>query len=116
VDFNLNLISITNNKIVDFQKGCYLGQELTIRVKHTGIVRKRVVKISALDGFASLASGYQITSGGKMVGNSLSCLGSRGLAFMRLENVDSPDLELVYGNGEKSVKLVAELPEYLKLD
>lgn len=27
---------------IDFQKGCYLGQELTIRTKHTGIVRKRI--------------------------------------------------------------------------
>ncbi|OAJ36145.1 hypothetical protein, variant 2 [Batrachochytrium dendrobatidis JEL423] len=30
---------------VDFQKGCYLGQELTIRTYHTGFTRKRIVPV-----------------------------------------------------------------------
>lgn len=28
---------------IDFHKGCYLGQELTIRTHHTGVVRKRIL-------------------------------------------------------------------------
>ncbi|KAK5295324.1 ccr4 associated factor [Cryomyces antarcticus] len=28
---------------VDFRKGCYIGQELTIRTHHTGVVRKRLL-------------------------------------------------------------------------
>ncbi|CBQ68631.1 conserved hypothetical protein [Sporisorium reilianum SRZ2] len=31
---------------VDFRKGCYVGQELTARTHHTGVVRKRIVPIS----------------------------------------------------------------------
>lgn len=27
---------------IDFRKGCYVGQELTIRTRHTGVVRKRI--------------------------------------------------------------------------
>ncbi|OCL10280.1 Aminomethyltransferase folate-binding domain-containing protein, partial [Glonium stellatum] len=30
---------------IDFRKGCYVGQELTIRTKHTGIVRKRILPV-----------------------------------------------------------------------
>ena len=30
---------------IDFKKGCYVGQELTIRTKHTGVVRKRVLPV-----------------------------------------------------------------------
>jgi len=30
---------------IDFRKGCYIGQELTIRTHHTGIVRKRVLPV-----------------------------------------------------------------------
>ncbi|KAI9323279.1 hypothetical protein BX666DRAFT_2146040 [Dichotomocladium elegans] len=30
---------------VNFNKGCYLGQELTIRTHHTGVVRKRIVPV-----------------------------------------------------------------------
>ncbi len=28
---------------IDFRKGCYVGQELTIRTRHRGVVRKRVL-------------------------------------------------------------------------
>ena len=31
---------------VSFNKGCYLGQELTARTHHTGVVRKRVMPIA----------------------------------------------------------------------
>ena len=31
---------------VDFRKGCYLGQELTVRTYHTGATRKRILPIS----------------------------------------------------------------------
>jgi hypothetical protein len=31
--------------IVDFRKGCYVGQELTVRTYHTGATRKRILPI-----------------------------------------------------------------------
>ena len=34
---------------VSFQKGCYLGQELTARSQHVGTIRKRVMPIMLLD-------------------------------------------------------------------
>ena len=30
---------------VDFHKGCYLGQELTVRTYHTGVIRKRILPV-----------------------------------------------------------------------
>jgi len=30
---------------IDFRKGCYVGQELTIRTRHRGVVRKRVLPV-----------------------------------------------------------------------
>ncbi|WPG99780.1 Aminomethyltransferase folate-binding domain-containing protein [Acrodontium crateriforme] len=30
---------------IDFKKGCYLGQELTIRTHHTGVVRRRIMPV-----------------------------------------------------------------------
>ncbi|KAL9100390.1 MAG: hypothetical protein Q9163_004233 [Psora crenata] len=30
---------------IDFRKGCYIGQELTIRTHHTGVVRKRILPV-----------------------------------------------------------------------
>lgn len=34
---------------IDFRKGCYLGQELTIRTHHTGVVRKRILPVQLYD-------------------------------------------------------------------
>ena len=34
---------------VDFRKGCYLGQELTIRTYHKGVTRKRIVPVQFYD-------------------------------------------------------------------
>lgn len=34
---------------VDFRKGCYVGQELTIRTQHKGVVRKRVLPVELSD-------------------------------------------------------------------
>lgn len=31
---------------MDFRKGCYLGQELTVRTYHTGATRKRILPVS----------------------------------------------------------------------
>ena len=30
---------------IDFHKGCYVGQELTIRTHHTGVIRKRILPV-----------------------------------------------------------------------
>jgi folate-binding protein YgfZ len=35
---------------IDFRKGCYLGQELTIRTFHTGVTRKRILPVQLFDG------------------------------------------------------------------
>ncbi|KAF2809243.1 Aminomethyltransferase folate-binding domain-containing protein [Mytilinidion resinicola] len=35
---------------IDFRKGCYVGQELTIRTKHTGVVRKRILPVQLYRG------------------------------------------------------------------
>ena len=42
---NSNLLFFFLTKIVDFRKGCYVGQELTIRTYHTGVVRKRILPV-----------------------------------------------------------------------
>ena len=36
------VLLLTWRYIVDFRKGCYVGQELTVRTYHTGQIRKRI--------------------------------------------------------------------------
>lgn len=47
---------------MDFRKGCYLGQELTVRTYHTGATRKRILPIRLqTPPPAALGSGLDIT-------------------------------------------------------
>jgi len=72
---------------VDFEKGCYVGQEVVSRVEHRGTARKRVVPV-AFDDFAAEA-GVAVKAGEIDVGvMGTSVRGSgRGLAMLRLDRV-----------------------------
>ncbi|KAB8360765.1 hypothetical protein FH972_024499 [Carpinus fangiana] len=48
---------------VDFRKGCYVGQELTIRTHHTGVVRKRVLPALLYSAAAAAAASSSPASG-----------------------------------------------------
>jgi len=45
---------------IDFRKGCYVGQELTIRTKHTGVVRKRILPVQLYKGNETLVSATEM--------------------------------------------------------
>ncbi|MGE5547784.1 MAG: YgfZ/GcvT domain-containing protein [Solirubrobacterales bacterium] len=69
---------------VDFQKGCYMGQELTARTKHRGLVRKRLMPVT-IDGPLP-ASGTPVMRGDAEAGEMRSSVGASGLALIRLEH------------------------------
>ena len=71
---------------VDFDKGCYVGQEVVSRVEHRASARSRVVPI-AYDEFAP-SSGLSIMAGDKQVGTLGSTAKGRGLALLRLDRVE----------------------------
>ena len=71
---------------VDFEKGCYVGQEVVSRVEHRASARSRVVPV-AYDEFAP-SSGLPITAAGKEVGMLGSTAKGRGLALVRLDKVE----------------------------
>ncbi len=70
---------------VDFDKGCFVGQEVVSRIEHRGTARSRVVPV-AFDGFAPEA-GTPVSAGGKAVGTFGSGAQGRGLAMLRLDRV-----------------------------
>jgi folate-binding protein YgfZ len=70
---------------VDFDKGCYVGQEVVSRVEHRSSARSRLVPI-AYDDFAP-SSGLAVMAGEKEVGTLGSTAKGRGLALLRLDRV-----------------------------
>jgi folate-binding protein YgfZ len=92
---------------VDFRKGCYVGQELTIRTQHTGVVRKRILPVQlysnecsvpasleyhpseTLPDATQLESGadFKAAKGKRPAGKWLVGVGNIGLGLCRLENM-----------------------------
>ena len=69
---------------VDFDKGCYIGQEVVSRVEHRASARNRVVPIAFE--FAPIA-GLPVQAGDKPVGFIGSSTKGCGLALLRLDRV-----------------------------
>jgi folate-binding protein YgfZ len=68
---------------VDFRKGCYVGQEVTARMKHKTELRKGLVKVR-VEGPPPPA-GAEIRAGGKVAGTLHSVAGGEGLAYLRFD-------------------------------
>jgi len=72
---------------IDWEKGCYMGQEVTARSKYRGLVKKRLVAVD-IEGPLPDA-GSVILAGEKQAGEMRSSAGTKGLALIRLEYLDT---------------------------
>jgi folate-binding protein YgfZ len=72
---------------VDFRKGCYVGQEVTARMKHKTELRKGLVRV-AISGSAPVGS--EITAGNKPAGTLFTQSAGLALAYLRLDRTDAP--------------------------
>ncbi|OZB17684.1 MAG: folate-binding protein YgfZ [Rhodobacterales bacterium 34-62-10] len=72
---------------VDFRKGCYVGQEVTARMKHKTELRKGLVRV-AVTGSAPI--GTEITADGKAAGMLYTQSGGFGIAYLRLDRAAGP--------------------------
>ena len=69
---------------VDFDKGCYVGQEVVSRMQHRGTARTRIVPALYEGGFAAEA-GVEVMAGGKVLGRTGTGAEGRGLLVIRLD-------------------------------
>jgi hypothetical protein len=91
---------------VDFDKGCYVGQEVVSRMQHRGTARTRTVRI-VLDG-AAPEPGSAILAGDKPVGTMGSAAGRNGLALVRIDRVaDALDAATPLTSGGLAIHLAA---------
>ena len=72
---------------ISFEKGCYIGQELTARMKHRGTDRKRLLAIATTDGSSLPGPDTKVTAGIRELGAITSTYGDRGFALMRLDRL-----------------------------
>jgi folate-binding protein YgfZ len=94
---------------VDWQKGCYVGQELTARTKYRGLIKKRLFPVT-IDGPAP-APGEILTLDGREAGEMRSSADGIGLALLRLESLAGK--RPLQGTG---ATLTVLRPEWMQLD
>ncbi len=75
---------------IGWEKGCYMGQELTARTKYRGLVKRRLVPV-AVDGPLP-APGTPVFEGEAEVGTIRSGRADRALALLRLEAIGAASL------------------------
>jgi folate-binding protein YgfZ len=94
---------------VDWQKGCYIGQELTARTKYRGLIKKRLMPVR-IDG-PTPPPGAVVTADGREIGEMRSSRDGLGLALLRIEPVHEGK---TLAAGEAS--LVPVRPAWMRLD
>jgi len=89
---------------VDFDKGCYVGQEVVSRMQHRGTARTRSVKVLLED--LSPELGVSILAGDKPVGTMGSSAQGKGIALVRIDRVaDALDAGQALTAGGLAVRL-----------
>lgn len=129
---------------IDFKKGCYIGQELTIRTHHTGVVRRRVLPVALYGpesgppdalayngdgGAGTLADGQDIKRDDKRqrsVGKLIASVGNVGLGLCRLEQMsdlvvsgegstfNADDRFVVQHESERKAGIKAFVPDWMR--
>jgi hypothetical protein len=80
IDANLDLLGA-----IDFHKGCYVGQELTSRMKRRGQIKNRILPLRHA---GMLVPGAEVLSGELKAGEVLASARERSLGLMRLDRSD----------------------------
>jgi tRNA-modifying protein YgfZ len=97
---------------VDFDKGCYVGQEVVSRVQHRGTARNRIVPVSS-SAEPLPGAGTPVMAGDKQIGQTGSASGGRGLAMLRLDRLadaEAAGVPLIAGG----VTLFAHKPDWAR--
>ncbi|XP_046883443.1 putative transferase CAF17 homolog, mitochondrial [Hypomesus transpacificus] len=96
---------------ISFSKGCYIGQELTARTHHTGVVRKRLMPVRLSAPAEGLEEGAPLqTQTGKPAGKHRAGVGQLGLSLIRLAHAKEP--LTLKSSEDTAVTLEASVPDW----
>lgn len=80
IDANLDLLDA-----IDFHKGCFIGQELTSRMKRRGQIKNRILPLIHA---GHLVKGAEILLGERKIGEVLNTHDGASLGLMRLDRLE----------------------------
>ena len=72
-----------NINAIDWEKGCYVGQEITARMKYRSLLKKKIYPLKISKGDTVIGS--ELTVGGKKIGHVVSRANSHIFAILNIE-------------------------------
>tara|TARA_B100000575_G_C22985276_1_gene568323 strand:- start:79 stop:906 length:828 start_codon:yes stop_codon:yes gene_type:complete len=75
-----------NLNAIDWQKGCYVGQEITARMKYRGLLKKKLYSLKVYKG--DITNDKELLVNGKKIGHIISKAHSKIFAVLNIEFVD----------------------------
>ncbi|TDH05828.1 hypothetical protein EPR50_G00126430 [Perca flavescens] len=100
---------------ISFSKGCYIGQELTARTHHTGVVRKRLMPVRFSFPVQDLEEEAALqTQSGKPAGKHRAGVGELGLSLIRMAH--AKEVLTLKSSDDTTVALEASVPDWWPKD
>ena len=72
---------------IDWEKGCYVGQEITARMKYRALLKKSIIVVEIISGHVN--RGNQINFNQNKVGEIISSFNKLAIAMLKIEEVKS---------------------------
>uniref|UniRef100_A0A3Q3EZN0 Iron-sulfur cluster assembly factor IBA57 n=1 Tax=Labrus bergylta TaxID=56723 RepID=A0A3Q3EZN0_9LABR len=100
---------------ISFSKGCYIGQELTARTHHTGVIRKRLMPARLSAPVSDLEDGASLqTQSGKPAGKYRAGVGELGLSLIRMAH--AKEVLTLKSSDDTKVTLEVAVPDWWPKD
>ena len=71
---------------IDWDKGCYVGQEITARMKYRALLKKSIRTVEIISG--SIMPGNKIFYNNNTIGEIISCINNLGIAMLKIEDAN----------------------------
>ena len=95
---------------IDFQKGCFIGQEVSSRMFRKGTAKKRIVSFTSNDDFTNKE---EIVYNGTRIGTVIKKIDTNGIALIKVDKISNPDRKITTVTTENNQKtMVINLPSF----
>ena len=90
---------------IDWEKGCYVGQEITARMKYRALLKKNIRTVEIISG--SIMPGNKIFYNNNTIGEIISCINNLGIAMLKIEDAnDAFNKKNVLKTDSASLKII----------
>lgn len=98
---------------IDFQKGCFIGQEVSSRMYRKGKVKKRIVGFRSKDNFTN---NDELVYNGSTIGTVIKKIEDYGLALIKIDKLINPEREtIIVINKNKKKNIDINLPKFFPI-